>query len=221
MELTSSPATAGSAANPALTANAQSDSAALSSDFETFLQLLTAQLENQDPLNPMDSQDFATQLATFSGVEQQVKTNELLTALQSQATLTGLADLAGWIGRDARLSGPVPFAGDPLTVVPDIPPAADQATLIVRNDQGAVVQRTPLSLSTREITWDGRDTNGLSFPSGRYSFEVEATAQGAELDTRPAQAYAEIAEVRLEGSAQVVVLRDGSTRPVNLVTGLR
>ncbi|MFV2001871.1 MAG: flagellar hook capping FlgD N-terminal domain-containing protein, partial [Paracoccaceae bacterium] len=53
----------------------------VNSDFETFLKLLTTQLKNQDPLKPVDSSDFAVQLATFSSVEQQVKTNDLLTSL--------------------------------------------------------------------------------------------------------------------------------------------
>ncbi len=50
---------------------------AVTSDYETFLRMLTTQLQNQDPMNPMESDDFAMQLATFSGVEQQVKTNEI------------------------------------------------------------------------------------------------------------------------------------------------
>lgn len=57
-------------------ANAESKTAAFaSSDFETFLKMLTTQIKNQDPLNPMEGTEFAVQLATFSGVEQQVMTN--------------------------------------------------------------------------------------------------------------------------------------------------
>ena len=58
------------------TSIAPSSNSALSSDFETFLKMLTVQMENQDPLNPVDSADFAVQLATFSSVEQQVLTND-------------------------------------------------------------------------------------------------------------------------------------------------
>jgi flagellar basal-body rod modification protein FlgD len=62
---------------------AEIDQTVITADFQTFLQLLTTQLKNQDPLNPMESTEYATQLATFSGVEQQVRTNELLESLSS------------------------------------------------------------------------------------------------------------------------------------------
>ena len=76
--------------------------APINSDFEMFLQMLTAQMKYQDPLNPVDSTDYATQLATFSGVEQAVLTNDLLKSLSSEMNAGGLADMAAWVGKDAR-----------------------------------------------------------------------------------------------------------------------
>jgi flagellar basal-body rod modification protein FlgD len=74
-----------SAATSSAVATADNGSGAkISSDFETFLKMLTVQMQNQDPLNPVDSSDYATQLATFSGVEQQVQTNDLLRSLAGQ-----------------------------------------------------------------------------------------------------------------------------------------
>ena len=66
----------------------------ITSDFTTFLKMLTTQMQNQDPLNPIDSTDYAAQLATFSGVEQQVRTNSLLADLGTQFGLMGMAQLA-------------------------------------------------------------------------------------------------------------------------------
>ena len=80
-----------------------SNKALISSDFDTFLKMLTAQMQNQDPLNPMDSTDYATQLATFSGVEQQARTNELLTNLGSQMAVLGMSQLAGWVGQENQV----------------------------------------------------------------------------------------------------------------------
>ena len=68
--------------------------ATIDSDFETFLIMLTTQMKIQDPLNPIDSSDFAVQLATFSSVEQQVKTNDLLASLGQQLGFMGLSRLA-------------------------------------------------------------------------------------------------------------------------------
>ena len=70
----------------------------ISSDFQTFLRMLTTQMQNQNPLEPIEASDFAVQLATFSGVEQQVRTNDLLSQLTSRM---GLSELANWVGREA------------------------------------------------------------------------------------------------------------------------
>jgi len=78
----------------------------ISSDFETFLKMLTVQLENQDPLNPVDSADYAVQLATFSGVEQQVQTNDLLKQLATQLGTGSIAQMASWVGMEARTTAP-------------------------------------------------------------------------------------------------------------------
>ena len=81
-------------------------SALIDSDFETFLRMLTVQLQNQDPLDPIDNSEYAVQLATFSGVEQQVKTNDLLETLGSQLGVMGMSELAGWVGKQARANMP-------------------------------------------------------------------------------------------------------------------
>ncbi len=67
--------------------------AVLSSDFETFLQMLTAQARYQDPLEPIDSSEYAAQLAQFSMVEQQVQSNELLQALSAQMSASAIGQL--------------------------------------------------------------------------------------------------------------------------------
>ena len=81
----------------------------INSDFETFLKMLTTQLKNQDPLNPIESSDFAVQLATFSSVEQQVMTNDLLTGLSGQMGQMGMAQLASWVGMEERAPMPAQF----------------------------------------------------------------------------------------------------------------
>jgi flagellar basal-body rod modification protein FlgD len=108
MEITPTPSTPPQPANRPET-QAQNREAVLSSDFETFLKMLTTQMESQDPLNPMDSAEFATQLATFSSVEQQVMTNDLLTGLNDQIGALGMAQLSGWIGMEARAEMPVAY----------------------------------------------------------------------------------------------------------------
>jgi len=78
-----------------------SSSALLSQNFETFLALLTAQLKNQDPLSPVDSNEFTGQLTQMAGVEQQLLTNDLLTAILQGQGGSGLTGATTYIGRDA------------------------------------------------------------------------------------------------------------------------
>jgi hypothetical protein len=93
-------------------------SPALTSDFDTFLKMLTTQMQNQDPLNPMESTDFAVQLATFSGVEQQVLTNDLLKDLNGQFTLMGMSQLSAWVGKEARTNSDVWYDGRAIPIIP-------------------------------------------------------------------------------------------------------
>ncbi len=128
-------------------AGAEPDKQKVSSDFETFLRMLTVQMQNQDPLNPVDSSDYAVQLATFSSVEQQVLTNDLLRSMSGQLAGGSLGQLAGWVGMEALARVPVAFNGDPVNLRPDYAEQADAAKLVVRDAAGEIVAREPLTLS--------------------------------------------------------------------------
>lgn len=193
----------------------------ISSDFETFLKMLTTQMENQDPLNPMESSDFAVQLATFSGVEQQVLSNDLLKNLGSQMGVMNLSQLSGWVGMEARVNAPVSFSGDPVELYPEIPPLADQATLVVKDSYGREVNREPLTLGATEHSWTGRDRAGARLPNGTYSFEVQAQKGSAALDPTPVYSYAKVEEVRSNNGATELILPGNQTVSSSDVTALR
>jgi flagellar basal-body rod modification protein FlgD len=81
------------------TAGQTAASTTISSDFDTFLKMLTAQIQNQDPLNPIDSTDYAVQLATFASVEQQTLANQKRVALAGLMAVQGRANLAPGVGQ--------------------------------------------------------------------------------------------------------------------------
>lgn len=193
----------------------------LSSDFETFLKMLTTQMQNQDPLNPIESADFAVQLATFSGVEQQVQTNQLLRSLAEGLGAGGISQLAGWVGMDARVSASAYFDGSPIILAPKTDPASDAANLIVRNDAGKVISREPMPLGSETLFWGGTDSGGRPLPKGLYSFEIESVNQGRVTSTRPIEHYARIEEARLGDNGVEVVLKGGISVPTSSVTALR
>ncbi len=188
------------------------------SDYLTFLNMLTVQMQNQDPLNPMASTDFAVQLATFSGVEQQVMTNQLLTSILER---TALADLDGWVGMEARVPGLAWFDGDPVTLSPDAAAEADHATLVVRDAMGAVVDRRDLPRDSPQFAWHGIDSDGMPLPAGRYSFDMELRSGGTLVDTVPVPAYQPVREARREGGQTVLVLTGGLMVDSAQITGLR
>lgn len=198
-----------------------SSSSALSSDFETFLTMLTVQMQNQDPTNPIESADYAVQLATFSGVEQQVQTNDLLKSLATQMGVMGMAQIAGWVGMEARTDAPVHFDGAPITLAPAPAATADQAFLIVRDASGAVVQTAEVPVTSDYVEWAGVDDNGTPFAAGTYSFELENFAYDEFLSTTPVEAYGHIIEARAEGTNTVLVMEGGSVVNADDISALR
>lgn len=200
---------------------AQDSSDALSSDFETFLKMLTTQMENQDPLNPIESADFAVQLATFSGVEQQIRTNDLLQDLTSGLGASGLSQLSGWVGMEARVSAPANFDGTPLTLAPEADPAADAAYLVVKSTSGQVVSREELPRDAETVAWAGVGNSGQPLPYGQYVFEVENIVGGEASSTTPVDHYALIREARQGDGTVDVVLDGGAVVASDAVRALR
>jgi flagellar basal-body rod modification protein FlgD len=193
----------------------------ISSDFETFLRMLTAQLENQDPLNPLESTDFAVQLATFSGVEQQVKTNELLTGLESRLG-ADLSQMAGLVGMEARVAAPVAFAGAPVDLHATPPEGAAQAEMQVRDAAGRIVDRFDIPLTAGPVAWTGVRADGSAFAHGAYSFSVVGyDAAGQEIAAADAEHYATVLEARRGEQGVQLVLDTGGTVPAGAVSALR
>lgn len=194
---------------------------AISSDFETFLKMLTVQMQNQDPLNPIESSDYAVQLATFSGVEQQVKTNDLLESLATQMGVMGMTQFAGWVGMEARSDAPAYYDGTPVTVAPNPVAGSDQAILVAYDAAGTEVSREAVAVSADPITWDGVGTSGNELPTGLYTFKLECYNSGSLLSTETVETYNRIVEAQGTGAGTALVLRGGTTIDTGDVTALR
>jgi flagellar basal-body rod modification protein FlgD len=203
------------------TATSTTQSSAVTSDYETFLRMLTVQMQNQDPLNPIDSADYAVQLATFSGVEQQVRTNQLLSDMQSRFQEMGLTEMASWIGQEARSSAPVQFDGTPVTVLPTPEAGADRAVLVVRDTNGTLIAREEIEPSSEPYQWLGADAQGNRLPAGRYSLSVESLQGDTVLGTSAIEHYARVVEVRTTEQGTSLVLTGGIEVASTAVTALR
>lgn len=203
------------------TAAQATEKPALSSDFETFLKMLTAQMRNQDPLNPVESADFAVQLATFSNVEQQVRTNQLLESLGDRMGAVGMAQLSGWVGMEARAQVPVQFDGTPvsLTLTPD--KLADAAQLVVSDANGTEVQRIDVAPQAGPVLWAGVDAGGVPLPEGRYTAEVASFNNGQHLSDSPAHVHGRIVEARNADGQITLVMEGGQEVASDKILSLR
>jgi len=143
-----------------------------------FLKLLTAQLQAQNPLNPMDSTAFTAQLAQFSSLEQLTSINAgLKYMLASQASLQNTM-VTSLIGKTVRVAGNTVTLNGQADMRYSLAADASNVTISVYDANGTLVRTTTQgaqSAGDNTFTWDGRDSNGNVLPAGQYTFTAEAT----------------------------------------------
>lgn len=211
-----------SASSATGTAGTSGAATTISSDFNTFLRMLTVQMQNQDPLNPIDSADYVVQLATFSGVEQQVRTNQLLADLQGRFQQLGMAEMASWIGKEARSAAPVRYDGSAVTLSPNPAVGANRAVLVVKDAQGTLVSREEIPVSAEPYQWLGAGIDGNPLPAGSYTIELESLNGETVIATTPVEHYARVIEAKGGGTSGTrLVLVGGAEVLASDVTALR
>jgi len=193
----------------------------INSDFQTFLVMLTTQMQNQDPLNPIESSDYAAQLATFSGVEQQVRTNELLQALVGADGGAGLAAYAGWIGREVRSTAAAWFGDDPVRLEIAADKAADEVVLVTFDANGKMVSREAIGPGSGEVEWFGMDADGNRLPEGHYSFRIENWQGETKLSESPVESYSRVVGVEAGTNGAELRLAGGNSVAASAVSALR
>ena len=213
----------------AQTQQAQSQSklatAGLADNFDTFLTLLTEQLKNQDPLDPLESEQFVQQLVQFSSVEQRIASNESLEALlalqQSDAQLKAL----DFIGKEATVNTRYNLLQDgEATWEYGLSQEADSVEILIFDEKGTQVRR--LDGETGEgvhaVTWDGKDQAGNTLPEGVYEIEIiakDADKNAIDYATRVSH---RVTGVEMSGGQAQVSFANGElVLPASLVTSVR
>lgn len=161
--------------------------ATLSQNFDTFLTLLTTQLQYQDPLEPMDSSEFTNQLVQYSNVEQSIQQNANLDKLISMFQTQGLNTATGYIGKEVTALTDMAYHKDGgAHWIYSLEGDADTVNMVVTDASGKTVYSGTGETSGGEhnFMWDGRDKDGNLLPEGFYTLQVTAKmTDGTEVPT--------------------------------------
>ncbi|WP_157966236.1 flagellar hook capping FlgD N-terminal domain-containing protein [Oceanibium sediminis] len=203
--------TQGASANGQVSGNAAEPGAAITADFNTFLTLLTTQLRSQDPMNPVDSTQFVAQLAQFSAVEQQTRTNDILKEISGLLSpAQGLGEAGQWLGREVLVQGPGEFDGTtPIDFTFDPDHGATAAYFLVRNDFGQVVSQTAIAPSATSATWAGTLSDRGEAAPGLYTGELLLNKADGSSEIVPGSTYSPVTEVRTQDGQTALYLANG------------
>lgn len=149
----------------------------LAETFDTFLTLLTTQLQYQDPLDPMDTNEFTSQLVEFTGVEQAIATNDKLQELIALQSTTQLNDAVGYIGKTVSADSIILMLQDgSSTINYELGAKASEVNILIIDELGETVRTLEggTDFGPHEINWDGLDDDGKPLEDGLYGFLVTA-----------------------------------------------
>jgi flagellar basal-body rod modification protein FlgD len=161
----------------------------IANNFDQFLSLLTTQLKNQSPLDPLDTNQFTAQLVQFAGVEQQLRTNETLASLLSLSAAGTATNAVGFIGSIVTTDGATTRLTDGKAEWSVTMPAAGSATITIKDSNGSVVQTQTRTFSAGDqtFTWDGSTSIGTQAPEGDYTITIDAKSVAGDTITAKTQ----------------------------------
>jgi flagellar basal-body rod modification protein FlgD len=214
---TNASGTAGSQAQQAANAAAQS----LSGNFNTFLTLLTAQIQNQDPLQPMDSTQFTQQLVEMTGVQETIATNQNLAQLLTLSQASQSASLVNYIGTTVTANGNATSLNDgQANWQYQLPTAAQNVTLTVTNSSGTKVftQAGTTNEGSNTFTWNGKTTSGTQAPDGVYTLSVAATNANGGAITATTQVTGQVTGIETDSGQQFLDIGSSKVEPSAVLT---
>jgi flagellar basal-body rod modification protein FlgD len=185
---TASAVVSGTSTLPASTSSSTSSASAtnalasqqIAGNFQSFLQLLTTQLQNQNPLDPLDTNQFTQQLVEFAGVQQQLNTNDSLATLVSLQQSTAASQALNYVGKTAVVSGSTAALTDSTATWELSVPTASTVNISIASSTGQTAFTGTFNVaagSNQPFEWNGQGTDGTQFPDGNYT--LTATAKDA------------------------------------------
>ena len=193
------------------TAKQQAAVTGLTDNFDNFLTILTTQLQNQDPLSPMDTHEFTNQLVAFAGVEQSVRQSgqldDLIALNKGNEALGAVSYLGTTLTADYNEFN---FSGDPVDLTYTLPETAENAAMQVYNEAGDLVSVFSVdeAAGTHTVSWDGKNLAGQPMPDGVYSFQIGAV--DADEQTVEASYQTQVTVTGVEYAPNQTILKAGN-----------
>ena len=178
------------------------DMVGLGDNLNSFLTMLTTQLKNQDPMSPLDTNQFTQQLVSFSQVEQAIKTNTQLASLVSLISTNTLASSLSLVGKKVAVdSAQMGLVDGEAQFSYTLPATSKETSLVVSDTAGNIVWKGTgeTGAGTHGFTWDGTDSSGRPMPEGTYKLEVGAQGLDGSVMTVPVTSFGTVGGVLMNG----------------------
>jgi flagellar basal-body rod modification protein FlgD len=201
--VTSAPVSTTAATSPTTTTSAAgADNQMIASNFTTFLQLLTTQLQNQNPLDPLDTNQFTQQLVQFAQVEQQMKSNDQLGSLVSMEKSAQQNTALAYIGANVVVDGATTAVANSTGTWSLNVTKPATATVVLKDSTGATAYTGTFAINpgNQQFQWDGKGNDGRQWPDGNYTLSATALDASKQSVTVSTEITAKVDSVDLTAS---------------------
>ncbi len=223
-QATSAASAASSSTSSSAGAAGSAASQSIAGNFDTFLQLLTTQLQNQDPLDPMDSDSFTQELVEFASVEQQTDMNTNMQTLISMQQTTEATSALQLVGSTVTVSGSNATLSNATSTpatwsLTTTTPATANVTITSAAGTTAYTGTVALNAGTQTYTWNGQGTNGQTWPDGTYTISITATGANGQPVTVSTQTQGTVSGVNLSTNPPTLTV-NGQSVQISQVTSI-
>jgi flagellar basal-body rod modification protein FlgD len=187
---------------------------------DAFLQLLVTELQNQDPTSAQDPNTMITQMAQFSGLEQQTDTNTLLTSMQGQVSALFQAQSSSLIGTNVQVTNnSLNLSGGTASIGIDMPSTAANVSLAIQNAAGqtvATLKPGAMAAGNQVVNWNGQSASGTQLPDGTYTVTIAAVDSNGNALAATTTSMATVTAVNFSNGT-IMVTAGGQQYPLSSI----
>jgi flagellar basal-body rod modification protein FlgD len=194
----------------------------IAGNFQSFLTLLTTQLQNQNPLDPLDTNQFTQQLVEFAGVQQQLNTNDQLTTLVSLQQTAQSTQALTFVGKTAAVKGNTTALIDSQATWQLSIPTNSNVNVTIANSSGQTVfsGTYPVAAGANQaFVWNGQGNDGTQWPDGKYTLTASAADSTGTSVGVTTQIQGVVSSVDLTQSPPLLTI-NGQTYTVNQIQSI-